>query len=1263
MEPIRGGGGCFIGTTLVSVPGGQVPIEEVKENDIILSFDDKGKVHEARVLKVHRHEGEEVWEYRFWGGGSFTATPNHWVLNQFNAFVQVGTLGGDDCVVNQNGHLLPIIAKSKVGDQTVFNLTVEHQHTFIAENIRVHNAGLGLGVRGAGGGGGSKGGGGGHTPVEADDSLESVQYARVLDLLCEGPIEGLDNQAYPLNSVYLDGTPVQTSSGEDRFTSGSYRVIYDRRGTQNQAYITDLIGIEVPVPLGTNNTITRVNPPASATQQIGDGTNSTSIDRVRVTLSWPALQKFEDNGDINPSGTHFKIQIDYNGGGFNDVVNTSVVGKSSSSYQRDYIITPTPWNGNSGGSSNWPISIKVVRVSEDATNKNVSSINWTSYTKISDERLTYPNTALMFLRFDSKAFTNIPTRKYLIRALKVNIPHNGTVDTTTHLGRVTYSGLFDGTVNNLQWCSDPAWCLWDLLTNERYGCAIPASSLDAFDFYKISQYCNELVSDGKGGQEPRFSCNLIINSKAEVYNVINVMTSIFRGITYYGSGTLVTLQDKPADSQYLIGPANVVNGNFEYTGVSQKAKHTIATVAYQDYDSLGEVKYEYVEDATAIEKYGIIPKDVQAIGCYSQGQARRLGKWILLSEQNLTQTVTFSISIDSGIILRPGMVFDLADPTKAGRRRFGRIQSATTTSITVDSDTDLSSIDLSASPTISVLQKDGLVETKTITAIEAVNVRQIDISGSFSQAPQANSVWLVQTTGIQSQQFRVISVVESGNGQYGVTALEYNSTIYDAVEQDLKVEQRDVSDLNDAPGAVTGITGSQFLYQRGQGIFVGFNVSWNAPTTGGPASYFSVAWRFRSPANTGDYGNWTTETVTGITATINALGAGELQVKIQAHNYLGKGSATAQSTFILEGKTGEPGDVQNLTFESINANSGRLRWDQSTDLDVKVGGKIFIRHSNLTDGSATWGNSSDLIDAKAGNATEAVIPKVAGEILVKFEDSSGVRSLNAASVLISIAAKNQTLLIKNQREDQISPTPFSGSKTDCNYDASLDALELNSDGSGNVLTSGTYNFAETLDLSHIYALDLSRYFVIRGTFVTDLMDGWPDVDARPDWDGDVVDATNASLKIRTTDDDPTGSPTWSSWTVCANGTFQGRAFQFKTDLTSSSTNQNILVDQLGYTASLDQRTEQSVGTTASGTSAGGKAITFTNAFFTGTSALGGGTTAYLPSIGIVGQNIQSGDFYNVTNVSATGFTVKFENGGSTVDRNFTWTAVGFGRRV
>lgn len=1107
-------------------------------------------------------------------------------------------------------------------------------------------------IRGAGGGGK---GGNNRTPTEADDSLQSIQHAKVLDLIAEGPIQGLDNQSYPLNSIFLDGTPIQNAAGEDRFDSGSYSVIYDRLGTQNQSYISDLEGTSVEQAVGAN--ITKTNPPATATQQIGDSTNSTSIDKVRVTISFSALQKFEDDGDIVENSVDLKIQIAYNGASFQDIKTDTVTGKSSASYKRDYLITPTPWNGQSGGSSNWPIQIKVVRISDDATNKNVSSFSWASYTKISDEKLSYPNSALMYLRFDASSFNSIPQRKYLIRGLKINIPHNGSVDTTTHIGRVTYSGLFNGTVNNLQWTNDPAWCLWDLLTNTRYGCSIPASSLDAFDFYKISQYCNELVSNGRGGVEPRFSCNMLINSKAEVHNAIQSMTAIFRGMSFYSAGSLVALCDKPRDSQYVLGPSNVVDGVFQYQGSSQKSRHTVVSVGYQDYDGLGDSKIEYVEDASAIAKYGIIPTQIQALGCYSQGQARRLGKWMLLSEQNLTQTVSFSVDISSGIILRPGMVIDIADPTKAGRRRFGRISSATTTAITVDSDTDLSSVDMSESPTVSVLLPTGLVETKTITGISNTT---ISISGSFSEAPNAGQVWLIQTSGMQSQQFNVVAVTESGEGIYSVTALEYNSTIYDAVENDLKVEHRDISDLNDAPGTVSGLDGEQYLYQRGQGVFVGFGVSWTAPTTGGPPTNYTVAYRMSFDGTA--FNNWQTLITQSPSVNIENLAAGTLQVKVQALNFTGKGSAVVSKEFTLTGKEDPPGDVQNLTFESINQNSGRLRWDQSVDLDVKVGGKIFIRHSSATDGSGTWSNSSNLIEAKAGNATEAVIPKLEGEVLVKFADSSGITSTNEASVIISLAEKNQRLIIQNQREDNLSPTPFAGTKTNTEYDSSSNVLQLTSSG-GNVNSSGSYAFAAVLDLEHTYALDISRYFVTRGNFLNDLMDNWPDVDARTDWDGVTADSVNASFELRTTTDDPSSSPTWGSWMPCANGTFNGRGFQFRANLTSSSTDQNILVDQLGYIASLDQRTEQSVELVASGTSGSGKSLTFDKAFFTGTSSLLGANSR-LPSIGIVAQNMASGDYYNVTSVSATGFTVIFKDSSNNpIDRSFYWTAVGFGRRA
>ena len=205
----------------------------------------------------------------------------------------------------------------------------------------------------------------------------------------------------------------------------------------------------------------------------------------------------------------------------------------------------------------------------------------------------------------------------------------------------------------------------------------------------MSQYCNELVDDGKGGQEPRFSLNMLINSRAEVYNVIQEMTAIFRGIAYYGAGSLVLNQDKPTDASYALGPSNVIDGLFTYTGTSQKARHTVATVAYQNYDTQGDTEFEYVEDHDAVAKYGIINKDIKAVGCYSQGQAHRIGKWTLLSEQNLTETCQFAVGIESGIILRPGQVVDIADPVRAGVRRSGRVRSATATQLTVDSSTNI----------------------------------------------------------------------------------------------------------------------------------------------------------------------------------------------------------------------------------------------------------------------------------------------------------------------------------------------------------------------------------------------------------------------------------------------------------------------------------------------------------------------------------------------------------------------------------------------
>jgi predicted phage tail protein len=1235
-----GGGGCFLGHTLVAVPNGTKRIDKLAVGDIVLSFDDAGKLHEAKVLKVHQHEDERVLRYKLWGGQCIDATPNHWVLNQFNAFVEIDTLGPDDCLVDVNDHLRPIISKEELCKGTVYNLTVEGHHTFIAEGIRVHNAGLGLGVTGAGGGGGGKGGGGSQSvPTEADDSLQSTQFATVLDLLSEGEIQGLDNG---LKSVFLDNTPVVSSSGANNFTG--YTTEF-KTGTQAQTYIAGTQGIESE---------TGVNVEATTSSPITRSITDTDVDRVRVTIQLPALQIIEDDGDIIGHSVNIKFQVQYNGGGFTDVINDTISGKTTNSYQRDYIIALT---------GAFPVDIKMVRVSADEVSaRRQNRTFWFSFTEILDEKLRYPNSALSFLRFDSRQFQNIPTRKYLVRGIKVELPSNATVDTTTHLGRVTYSGVWDGTFGAATWCADPAWCLWDLLISTRYGPSIPETSLDRYDFFAISQYCNELVSDGFGGQEPRFQVNLLINTREEVYNVIQQFASIFRGIAYYGAGSLVIMADKPTDPQYLLGPANVVDGNFSYSGSSQKSRHTTATVAYQTYDGLGEVEFEYVEDADAVTKFGVINKDVKAFGCYSRGQAHRLGKWTLLMEQNLSETVTFAVSIDSGIVLRPGVVISIADPVKSGSRRLGRISAASTTAVTVDS-TDGLPTTIANNPTISVLLPTGLVETRTIITIAG---SVFTVSVAFSEAPNAQSVFLIESSDIEANLFRVISVAEGDGGVFSCTALQYNESLYATIESDLNLVLRDISNLSTIPDPPLSLTGTEHLYQDGQSVLTAFELSWISPRT--RVAGFQVEYRM-------DNDNWIKINTTSPSTRLTNLRNGRLYVQVRSVNSLNAISTAAIADFTLLGKTAVPGDVQNLTIEAISANSARLRWDQTVDLDVKVGGKVHIKHSSLTDGTATWSNSVNLILAKAGSATEAIVPLVEGEILVKFEDDGGRQSTNETSVIVDFPDALGQYLVKSQREDATTP-PFQGAKTDTFYSADVTGLVLQGAGLfdaivdfdlvpsldflGDVEPVGEYAFLNTLDLEAVYALDLKRFFVTRGFYPSDLIDSrTANIDTWSDFDGGVIDKVNAKLYMRRTPDDPAALPTYSAWQEFVNGTFIGRGFQFKAELTSAAIDQNIIIDELGYEATFQRRQEQSAGPTASG--AGTLTVTFDKAFFTGTTTLGGVNTSR-PSIGIVAQDMDSGDYFRVTNSTSTSFQVTFFDSSNTaVNRNFLWTAVGYGK--
>ena len=1099
------------------------------------------------------------------------------------------------------------------------------------------------------------------TPTRQADNLASTAHATILDMLSEGEIEGFPsareytrgtdnyNKAL-LKDVFLTDTPVLRAGADVTDLSDTdYNfkgvTVTTRYGTNSQTFI-DATGFgDVEDIKGVNVEVVQATP---VTRQITD----TNVDAVRVTIAIPRLEASNAQGDVLGTSVSLDIEVQYNGGGFTKVKDADISGRTADKYERDYLITLD---------GSFPVDIRVTRVSADSSDTNVSPTFWASYTEITRKKLRYPNSALAAVRFSAEQFNSIPARAYRIRGIKVKIPNNATVDAAT--GRLTYSGTWTGTFGAAQWTTCPAWILYDLLINKRYGFGdhVAEAQLDKFAFLAASKHANELVDDGQGGEEARFSCNVLIQNQYEAYKLVNDLCSVMRAQPFWSTGSLTISQDKPTDSTYLFNRSNVLEPGFSYQGSDLKTRHTVAIVSYLDLETR-EQNYELVEDRDAIEKYGWVATQIKAFACTSRGQAHRLGTWILYSEQNETDVVTFTASLEAGVLVRPGNVIDVQDPVRAGVRFGGRIAGAGDNTINVDDATGLPEDDA----TLSVLLPDGTLETKDITDRTGT---LITVDGDWSTRPNINSVWVIQTDAVETQKYRVLTVQEKEGHLYEISALTYNASKYAHVERGDTLSTRSITNLNPVPLPPENPKAEEKFYASNDKAKVKIIVSWSA-VKGVPQ--YKVRYRR-------DNDNWEQMTVVKTDAEILDTTDGTYAIEIYSINSLGRQSSDFTSlTFSAAGKTAIPGNVQNLSFEATSDKEGTLKWDETVDLDVKHGGKVHIKHSSKTDGSGTWSNSVDLIEAVAGNSTSAKISLIEGEVLVKFADDGGRLSDAETSVIIDLPDTRNKLLLATRREDLDSP-PFQGTDDDTFYSDQYDALTLQStvridaitddideittniDTLGDTEANGEYTFATTLDLGHVFSLDLKRRFVTRGFYPDELIDDKTEnIDSwKGKFDGDVADAVNAKLYLRKTDDDPSGSPTYGDWTEFSNGTFKGRGFQFKTELTSTDTAQNILVDELGYVAELERRTENSDEAVSSGT--GAKAITFANRFFTGTASLLG-TDTRLPSIGITAQNMQSGDYFTVSSVSATGFTVNFYNSSDTgISRNFNWSAVGFGK--
>ena len=1055
------------------------------------------------------------------------------------------------------------------------------------------------------------------TPTEEPDNLNSTQFARVMDLISEGEIDQIE-------TVFLDKTDLTNFPIN---SAGRAFVL----GTQNQPPISFDASLEATSSVNVN--VTQSGGPITRT------ITDSNIDRVAVTLTIPTLQIIEDDGDITGFEVSFQFLVQNNGGGFAPVgPPRSIKGKTSNPYSRTYNINLT---------GPFPVDIRVERTSADETSaKRQNTLTWTSFTTIIDDKFRYPNSAVHFLEFNAQAFNSIPERRFLIRGIKVQIPHNATVDTTTHIGRITYSGLFNGTLGAATFTNDPAWCLHDLLRNTRYGCSIEAANLDVFDFFAISQYCNELVSDGKGGQEPRMSLNVVLNTQREVFTAVKELSNVFRGLAYFSSGSFVIKQDKPTDMTYTINSSMVVDGIFEYNGTSIKSRHTCVTVAYHSYDMIGEVQFERVEDADAVRVYGVNHKDVRSIGCYSQGQAQRLGRWILETERYLTQTVNFSVSQDAGVILSPGMVVSIADPLKTISRRGGRIHAATINSITVDSTEDIGSITLAQNPKISVVLSNGLLQQKTVSAIsspttasggEDTTRKTFTVSSNFSQVPSTGGFYGIDTDVISLEKFRILRVSEEEDGTHSVTALQYDASIYGRVDVAI-VTPPTPNPLSDPPNAVTDITFTTFYYASGASILIGCDVSW--VHDGLRTIQYFVDFKI-------DNDNFQTIITTSPNTTLKNLRTGVLTVRVTAFSSVGGRSVVYQETHTISKNTTPPGNVLNFDVNQIAATQAVASWTASTNRDVVTGGFVVIRHS--TNPSATFDTAASLAVA-VGSSTSVNVPAITGKYFAVFENINGLRSVTPAEKSFIANAGNQTIIL-DRKEDLDNPT-FQGTFTNTekysppNYttpagqpnkytgivlkgtilwDSVSDVDALASwDFPFNVLSSGEYEFANVLDLEDKYTVLLERRLAFTGFNVST---------------GAAVTDVDAKVYVSTTDDDPSsGSATFTAFQEFKTTILTARGFKFKVILTSSNVTSNICVTELGLKMFMTPSVQFDVNKSTS--TAGAVTIAFPNKFFTGVSATIGGVGAFAPAVIPVIQNpSSSGEFPVVSGIDKAGFSI------------------------
>ncbi|MEL1779538.1 phage tail protein [Klebsiella pneumoniae] len=736
------------------------------------------------------------------------------------------------------------------------------------------------------GAGGKKSSGSSRTPVEADDTVNSRAMASILDLLGEGVVGGLINGA---KSIFIDGVALENEDGSFNYSG----VTWDfRDGSQDQSPMPGFDFVETPKA---------VNTQLKTTNAVTVAIDNDDADRVRVIMKFPSLRSIDKKtGDTNGTSVQFKFQLANGNGSFYDVIATgesssdvTLTAKKTGVYYRSYEIQlPKPGRA---------YKVRVLRLSADSNDQYLFNDTWVdSIGEIVDTPMNYPNSVLVGLKVNSEQFgSSMPSRSYLIRGLKIRVPSNYDENTNT------YNGVWDGTFKLLS-SSNPAWILFDLLTNARYGLGkfVSESMIDLGQLYQIGRYCDEEVDDGFGGKEKRFAINTQITSRQDAYRLIQDIAGAFRGMVFWAGGMVNIMQDSPSDPVMLFTNANVKDGLFTYKGSARKDRPSVALITYNNKQDGYKQNVEYVEDQEAMARYGERKTEAVAFGCTSRGQAHRVGLWLLYTARMESDMITFTAGLDASFLM-PGETVLIQNKYRAGKRNSGRIVSFTKNSITLDAPVSLKK----SGSFIRIINQEGKIVERDINET-GDNITKVTFKTALATAdqPVANGVWTITEPDLVPMRARVVAIAQGETpGSFDITVVQNNASKYQAIDNGAALVPENTTILDPTYSKPSNLVISEGTYLSSPGnLSVKLMLAWE-----GKSPEYWVSWR---RSDEGNVSNWQSARATEEQYEIvNVAENGRYDFQLYSVSFGGKKSEIITAVYQVKGTMTPPGAPTSLT--------------------------------------------------------------------------------------------------------------------------------------------------------------------------------------------------------------------------------------------------------------------------------------------------------------------------------------------------------------